>query len=315
MKALKISTQKNISGICYRESAFSKDNTPMEIDQKIQDMIRNKNTQIPTLPVIVEKILSIARQDNTSAKDLAEFISRDPAIANKVLRLSNSAYYGMMKEIDTIPRAITIIGFNEVVSLTIGMSVVSAFSGKDSGNKFNMKGLWIHSLACGFSARTTASKLGIKQAEQIFISGLLHDMGKIVFALYFPDEYVEALEYSKENELYLYKSEKQTLGVDHAILSGLLMERWNFPDSILLPSRYHHAVDQCPPKYLKLALIIALSDYISQKAEFGENWAAKMPGILKILDRLGLTKAYVEEAVEDMKSQKDEIEAFFEVMK
>ena len=94
----------------------------MKIDQKIIDMIRDKSTQIPTLPVIVEKILTMAREDSSSAKDLAKFISRDQAISNKILRLSNSAYYGMMKEIDSIPRAITIIGFNEVVSLTIGMS-------------------------------------------------------------------------------------------------------------------------------------------------------------------------------------------------
>ena len=206
----------------------------MKIDQKIQDMIRNKNTQLPTLPVIVEKILSMARKDNTSAKDLAETISRDQAISNKILRLSNSAYYGMMKEIDSIPRAITIIGFDEIISLTIGMSVISAFNGGNgSGKNFNMKGMWIHSLGCAFAARKTAKKLEIREAEQIFISGLLHDMGKVIFALYFPDEYNTAFDYSKENEIYLYRSEKHILGIDHAALSGLLMERWNFPDIIL----------------------------------------------------------------------------------
>lgn len=288
----------------------------MKIDQKIKDMVRNKNTQLPTLPVIVEKILSMARKDNTSAKDLAETISKDPAISNKILRLSNSAYYGMMKEIDSIPRAITIIGFNEVVSLTIGMSVISAFNdGHKQGRNFNMKGLWIHSLGCAFAARKTAKKLGIMQVEQIFISGLLHDMGKVIFALYFPDEYIDTFEYIKKNEIDLHKGEKHILGIDHADLSGLLMERWNFPDSILIPARYHHSIDQCPPKYQHLTLIIAFSDYLSQKAEFGENWAVKTPAILKVRDKLGFTKPDAEQMVEDLKNYKEEIEAFFEVMK
>ncbi|NLA75939.1 MAG: HDOD domain-containing protein, partial [Deltaproteobacteria bacterium] len=186
----------------------------MEVDQKIRDLIRDRNTQVPTLPVVVEKILSIAQQENTSAKDLADFISKDPAIANKILRLSNSAYYGMMKEIDSIARAITIIGFNEVVSLTIGMSVISAFSRKDAGKDFNMKGLWIHSLGCAFSSRNIAKKLGILHSEQIFISGLLHDMGKIVLSLYFPDKYSLAISHAKENKTDLYRSEKLILGIN-----------------------------------------------------------------------------------------------------
>ncbi len=288
----------------------------MQIHQKIQDMIRNKNTQLPTLPVIVEKILSMAREDNTSAKDLAETISKDQAISNKILRLSNSAYYGMMKEIDSIPRAITIIGFNEVVSLTIGMSVISAFSnGNSSARDFNMKGMWIHSLGCAFAARKSAKKLGIIQAEQIFISGLLHDMGKVILALYFPDEYTAVFDYVKENETSLYRGEKKILGIDHAVLSGLLMERWNFPDTILIPAQHHHSVDECPPKYHQLALVIAFSDYLSHKAEFGESWTDKIPGGLKIRDPLGLEKNDVEEMIEELKSSREEIEAFFEVMK
>ena len=122
------------------------------------------------------------------------------------------------------------------------------------------------------------------QAEQIFISGLLHDMGKVIFAVYFPRDYKAAFEYAKKNEIDLYKSEKLILGIDHAALSGLLMERWNFPDTILMPTCYHHSVDQCPTKFQQLALIIAFSDFLSQKAE-------------------------------DLKNGKEEIEAFFEVMK
>ncbi|MBN1905968.1 MAG: HDOD domain-containing protein [Deltaproteobacteria bacterium] len=287
----------------------------MKVDQKIQDLIRDRNTQVPTLPVIVEKILSMAQEENTSAKILAELISKDPAIANKILRLSNSAYYGMMKEIDSIPRAITIIGFNEVVSLTIGMSVVSAFSRKDAGKNFNMKGLWIHSLGCAFASRNIAKKLGILQSEQIFISGLLHDMGKIIFAIYFTDEYAAVLSHAKENETELYRAERLILGINHATLTGMLMEQWNFPEMIHVPARDHHSVEDSPSRYQKLALIVAFSDYLSQKAEFGDSWTIKVPVITRIREELGISRDEADEMVERLKEQKDEIEAFFEVMK
>lgn len=287
----------------------------MKVDQRIQDLIRNRNTQMPTLPVIIEKILSMAHEENTSANTLAEFISKDQAIANKILRLSNSAYYGMMKEIDSIPRAITIIGFNEVVSLTIGMSVISAFSGKDADKKFDMKGLWIHSLGCAFAARSTAKKLGILQSEQIFISGLLHDMGKVILAIYFPDEYDSALSYAKDNETELFRAEKLILGVNHAILSGMLMEQWNFPEMILLPAQNHHAVDDSSSKYLKLTLIVAFADFLSQKAEFGASWTTKVPVITRVREQLGISRDDADEMVNQLAEQKEEIEAFFEVIK
>ncbi len=287
----------------------------MKVDQKIEDLIRDRNTQVPTLPVIVEKILSMAKEENTSAKSLAELISRDPAIANKILRLSNSAYYGMMKEIDSIPRAITIIGFNEVVSLTIGMSVISAFSGKEASKGFNMKGLWIHSLGCAFASRNIAKKLNMLQAEQIFITGLLHDMGKIVFAIYFPDEYAALLLNAKENETELYRVEKQIMGINHATLTGLLMEQWNFPEMIQVPARYHHSVEDSPLKYLKLTTVVAFSDYLSQRAEFGESWTTKAPPVTRVREELGISRDEADEMVERLKEQKDEIEAFFEAMK
>ena len=140
-------------------------------------------------------------------------------------------------------------------------------------------------------------------------------MGKVIFAIYFPDEYTAAFEYTKKSEIDLHKGEKHILGIDHAVLSGLLMERWNFPDTILMPVRYHHSVDQCPPNYLHSARIIAFSDCLSRAAEFGENWPVKTAAIMKERDQLGITESDAERMAEDLKNDKEEIESFFEVMK
>jgi len=135
----------------------------MELDRKIVDVVRNRKTQLPTLPVIVEKIMRLAGDDRTSATDLAEFISKDQAITNKILKLSNSAYYGLMKEVETISRAITIIGFNEVVGLTIGMSVFSTFRQEDLQGLIDMRDLWLHSIGCALAAKEIAKKAGTNE--------------------------------------------------------------------------------------------------------------------------------------------------------
>lgn len=285
----------------------------MKIAEKITDMIRDKRTQMPTLPIIVEKILSIAREENTSAKDLAEFVSKDQAAANKILRLANSAYYGRMKEIDTIPRAITIIGFNEVISLTIGMGVISTFRQKGLNEILDMQDLWLHSIACAFTSKKIAKKMGLKEVEQIFLNGLLHDTGKVIFAIYFPHEYQLVLKEAKEAQIELWDMEKQILSMDHATLSGLLMERWHFPDDLTLPSRFHHHPDKCPAGYQKNALIIKLSDCLCRQADLGYSGNPVIPKSGRLRDYFGLSKAETESYVEELKTERPKIEAFFEI--
>ena len=285
----------------------------MKIDEKIMDMIRDKSTQLPTLPIIVEKILTIAREERTTARDLADFVSKDQAITNKILRLANSAYYGMMKEIDSISRAITIIGFNEVVSLTIGMGVMSSFQQKGLNDVLDMQGLWLHSIACAFAAKKIAKNCRLNIADQVFLNGLLHDTGKVILAIYFPNEYQDVLGEARNSQVELYKTEKRILNIDHAILSGYLMERWHFPDNLVLPSRFHHNPDMCPKEYQQVLWIVKFGDYLCQQGGIGYGGNPVVPALGKIRDYFGLSDVEVDAYVEELKSERPQIEAFFEI--
>ncbi|MBW1767772.1 MAG: HDOD domain-containing protein [Deltaproteobacteria bacterium] len=288
----------------------------MEIKEKITELVRSKKTQLPTLPVIVNNIMSAARDDRTSAKDLADFIIKDQAISNKILRLANSAYYGMMKEVDSIPRAITIIGFNEVISLTIGMSVLSAFHQKDLHEIFDIRDLWLHALGCATAAKEIAKKTtGSGMAEQIFLNGLLHDMGKIILAEYFPNEYREVLEDAKESQMPLHRKERQALGIDHAMLSGLLMERWHFPDNLLLPPRFHHNSLECPLSCQHNAMIVEFADMLCQKAGIGNGGNPVVQELKTVRQKLGIALKDMEAIIEGLKEQRSEIEEFLEIVK
>lgn len=285
------------------------------IKEKITDLVRNKKTQLPTLPVIVNKILGVAADEKTSTKDLAGFISNDQALANKILRLSNSAYYGQMKQIDSIKRAVTVIGFNEVVGLTIGMNVFSTFKENPVHEIFDIRNLWIHSVGCATAAKEIGMQTGSKAAEKLFLNGLLHDMGKVIFAIYFPKEYRAVLEQTNKSETFLFLKEKKMLGIDHAALSGLLMERWRFPDSIIFPCRFHHDPTRCTQDYKRHAVILGLADYLCYRADIGNGGNPRPYIPATSIQELGFSKKDLKKLIGVLKEKRASIQEFFELIK
>jgi HD-like signal output (HDOD) protein len=283
--------------------------------EKIRDLVRDKKTQLPTLPVIVNKILGATADENTSAQDLAGFINNDQALANKILRLSNSAYYGQMKQVDSIKRAITVIGFNEVVGLTIGMSVFSAFKESPVHKVLDLRNLWLHSVGCAAAAKEIGLQTGSKATEKLFLNGLLHDMGKVIFAVYFPKEYRAVLDHTNENETVLFVNEKQILDIDHAALSGLLMERWHFPESLVSPCRFHHDPTHCPLDYKRHAMIVGLADYLCYMVDIG-NGGSPVPHKPKTsLRELRISENDLNQMIETLQEKRASIQDFFELMK
>jgi HD-like signal output (HDOD) protein len=293
------------------------------IKEKTIDLIRDRRTQLPTLPVVAANILKIVGNDAASTYQLADFISQDPAITNKILRLANSAYYGSAGKIDSILRAIYVIGFKEITSVTIGMGVFTTLSIPGHQELLDMKELWIHSIASSFMSKEIIKKVRLKGAvsqdflmrlqsevEQIFLCSLLHDIGKILFVIYFPEEYTAVLEETKREHLPLFQKEKELLGLDHGEMEGLIMEKWNFPEALLIPARYHHHLEECPPRYQAQAMVVELADFICHKAAVGQSGnPASYPSdhTNKIL---GLTTADIKEMSDYLKEQRPIIEQF-----
>ncbi len=286
----------------------------MNKSEKIRDLIRDRRTNIPTMPLIVEKILNIARDNRSSAKDLSNVIVKDQAISNKVLRIANSAYYGLMKNVDSVSRAITILGFNEVTSLTIGMSVFSSFSKNSVFGLLDMKDLWLHSIGTGMASRKIMERSGSGTGEQAFMGGLLHDIGKVVFAMHFPQEYRSVLEYAGESKIPLHLKEDEVMGIDHAELTGLLMERWHFPDSIMLPCRFHHNSGRCPINYQYSAMAVQFGDFLCQAAEIGHSGNQVPPEVTEVRDKLGISAEEGQKMVERLKKQRPSVEEFFQAI-
>jgi len=282
----------------------------MNIRENVIDLVRNRTTSLPTLPVVVNNIIVTARSEKTSAQDLADFIMNDQAISTRVLRIANSAYYGMPKKIDSISRAIVLIGFKEIISLALGMGIFSALSKKGVDTPIDMTELWKHSIGVGFAAEKIATKRRKIPDESTILIGLLHDIGKIIFCLYFPNEYAEVLKKTSNEPTPLFKIEKEYLGLDHAEMAHLLMKQWNFPTSLIQPVRYHHNPSECPAEQVDMAMLVNLANSICHESGIGQSGNNYMEIDNKILKKLGLSDEDVGTLTEELKSERDQVEDF-----
>ncbi len=282
----------------------------MNIKEKVIDLIRHRKTSLPTLPVVINNIMATARSEETSAKDLANFIVNDQAISARVLRIANSAYYGMSKKIDSISRAIVVIGFKEIISLALGMGIFSAFSKKGNDAPIDITELWKHSIGVGFAARKIAKKTMKIADESTILIGLLHDIGKIIFCLYFPDEYGEVLKKMPNEQTPLYKIENECLGLDHAEMAYLLMKQWNFPANLIQPVRYHHNPSVCPKDQVDMAMIVNLANFICHQSGIGHSGNNNIETDDKVLRKMGLSDENVGTLAEELEAERDRVEDF-----
>lgn len=284
----------------------------MEIKAEILKMIQKKESDLPTLPVVVDRIISVASDQKTTTEELAEVISYDQGMTNKLLKLANSIYYAQKTKVETIKRSITVIGFDEIIGIALGMGILSSFTDK-SGLSLDMKALWIHGIGVATVAKELAKRTNPGIANKIFIPGLLHDMGKVIFSVYFKDEYRKVRMLAMEKKKPLYFAENAVFKLDHAVLSALLMKRWNFPASIILPCRFHHNPESAPIKFKHESLIINLADYLTQKAGVGHSGNPVPVTVKNSPQKIGINPSILKLTVDQLKRKEEEIKEFFNI--
>ncbi|RLC19595.1 MAG: HDOD domain-containing protein [Deltaproteobacteria bacterium] len=284
----------------------------MEIKAEILKMIQKKESDLPTLPVVVDRIISVASDEKTTTEELAQVISYDQGMTNKLLKLANSIYYAQKTRVETTKRAITIIGFDEIIGIALGMGILSSFTDK-SGLSLDMKALWIHGIGVATASKELAKRTNPGIANKIFIPALLHDMGKVILSVYFKDEYMKVRQLAMEKKKPLYFVENAFLKLDHAILSALLMKRWNFPPSIMLPCRFHHNPESAPIKFRHQSLIINLADYLTQKAGIGHSGNPVPVTVKNSPKKIGVSPSILKLTIDHLKRKEDEIKEFFNI--
>jgi len=284
----------------------------MDVKTQILKMVQKKESDIPTLPVVIDKIINAASNEKTTTEELADIISYDQGMSNKLLRLANSIYYSQKNKVETIKRSISVIGFDEIIGIALGMGILSSVTSK-TGLGLDMKALWIHGIGVATVSKELAKRTNPAIASKIFIPALLHDMGKIVFAMYFKKEYVKVRQFAMENKKPLYFAENAIFKLDHSILSALLMKRWNFPQSIMVPCRFHHTPESSPIKFRHQTLIINLANYLTQKAGIGHSGNPVPVTIKNAPKKIGVSESVLRLTIDQLKRKENDIKEFFKI--
>jgi HD-like signal output (HDOD) protein len=224
--------------------AASQKDAPMneEVKKRYQKIIQDLG-QIPTMPTIAGKVMQIVNDPKSNAEDVAKFISRDVALTSKVLRLANSAFYGIPRTISSVNSAIVILGFNTIRSLVLSASVIKIFPPKPGVVSFDRKAFWKHSFIVGIASRMLANHLRRRKLvdlEIAFSAGLLHDVGKLILEQFASQEYQTVLKLATEKKMPLFAVEKAVLGLNHADVSGMLVDKWQMPIELKIPIVGHH---------------------------------------------------------------------------
>ncbi|MCP3954274.1 MAG: HDOD domain-containing protein [Desulfobacterales bacterium] len=194
--------------------------------------------KLPEIPAIIYELNEVIAAPLTSARDIARIVNKSPSIAALLLHVVNSAFYGFPSRIDSITRAVTLIGSKEITNLALGISTMRIFKSIPGGG-VNMNAFIRHSLACGILARVMAAHKNIQQTEQLFISGLLHDIGRLIIFRYFPAQARKIFSQNPNPGKPFIEMEKEILGWNHARIGKYLLEKWKLPLS-LENNVYHH---------------------------------------------------------------------------
>ena len=194
---------------------------------------------LPTIPVLLGRIVAVVDADRSSMRDLVEVMQRDQALTGRVLRIANSGFFGFGREVSTLARAVMVLGFNTVRSLALGIKVWETLVGQ---RDLNLTALWEHSALVGAAARLIAQRTRASEPEELFTAGLLHDVGRVVLALRFPAEYAAVLDVAAHDgaATALDERERAAFGVDHAQAGAWLGERWQLPPAIVEAGARHH---------------------------------------------------------------------------
>lgn len=196
--------------------------------------------QIPTLPIVSQQVMLVLEDKNVSIKKISDLIEKDQALAVKILKVANSAFYATLSKVSTIDHALVILGLQEVKGILLAFSIHNFFS-QTQFNGFGRERFWKHSMICSQIAKYLAQHFKVQKDETLFLSGLIHDMGKIVFDQYFHEEFLKIIDDVSTNNTGFSKAEKEILGITHYQVAAKLLQKWNFPEKVIMHVFYHHA--------------------------------------------------------------------------
>ncbi len=245
----------------------------MDDSKQLTDLVE-KLRDIPTLSVVVQKVMELVNNPKTSAAQIADVLKKDQVLTAKVLRLVNSSFYNLSTEVTDVSRALAFLGFNSISMLVLGTSVFSAFQIKKA-TYFNVLEFWRHSLSSAIAAELIAKKIKISKPEEAFSCGLLHDVGKIALFTIEPELLKKVVETAKDKSISFSDAESLLEIPSHTVLGERLATKWQLPLLIQKTIRYHHRdiepMESIFPAHKPTIMIASLGNVMAKRFKVGES--------------------------------------------
>jgi len=228
--------------------------------------IVNDVSKLTSLPEVSIKVNKMVDDSDCGVNEIGEVISQDPALSAQLLRIANSPFYGFSSTIDSISRAVTVLGTQQIRDLVFSTSATKAFEGIPN-EIISVDDFWHHSLYCGLLARELAKQNHKAQGEMLFTAGLLHDIGHLVMFNRIPELANQAIMHTIEPDvnLELFQSEREIIGFDHAEVGGKLAEQWQLPNNLIECVMFHHEPERAKD-YPDEVLLIYIANKIASQA-------------------------------------------------
>ena len=223
---------------------------------------------LPTIPIVATKVMHLIESENASSDEIARVVASDPAVAARVLKISNSSFYGCQRQIQTLSHAIVVLGFSTLKSLVVAASVKQVY--KPYG--LTEKMLWEHSFGAGLAARIIAKETHRVNEEEAFLGGLFHDIGKNIMNFLDSQKFQTVMQICYNESVSFTEAEHQVYSYTHSEVGALVIKKWNFPDILMKAVLKHHTFDFVgdeDPYQVSLTCVVGLANLFCNKAGIG----------------------------------------------
>jgi putative nucleotidyltransferase with HDIG domain len=258
--------------------------------QRVEKVLE-RVTELPFSPVAA-RILELARDDRIGAREIARTIAQDQAFTARLLKIANSPYYGQTRAVTTVTQAVPVLGIDTISSLALALHSFGSLAHDDNAI-LTLQEIWEHSIACGSFSRQIAKRIGHPEAEEAFIAGLLHDMGKALFYRFFKSEFLEAVQKVENEGISMIAAERGLFGIDHAAAGGVVARKWNLPAVLVHAIEFHHEplslLELVDSDLQKTVTVVHVADVLSEHFQIGRAVEDPVEAITdEIWDLLGL---------------------------
>ncbi len=279
----------------------TRESTPIQFD---------KNFEMPSIPLVLSKIIEVLDDNSSSARDLEELILHDPSLSARILKLANSAFYCFRSEVKTISHAIPLLGMNLVKSLAIGVNIFESFIKGMKSEAALIHKLWMHSFGTGLLAQQIwTCRSNEKEGEFAFLCGLLHDLGKVVYFKKDAARYSALFASPKgERDPDISGFELECYGFDHAVVGAMLATHWHLPAELADVILKHHDTGIVGPS---IVTAVSLADLMVKQVRIGYDGDSKVDRMPRLLESLGVSPEEHNRIALFAEERRSDIEEFF----